>query len=116
MINVNNAHISEKEFDMACHEYRRQLKKDKLERKEYLAIANQLIDAALFLQNARETGVTVADSELDTAYKNIEAQYSSPAELEDILSKAGESRDSFREKLLNDLLFIFDEFVHFCFK
>ncbi len=104
MVKVNDYTITQNEFVLASDDYKVRLGKEKLSKEEYLAVLNKLIDARLLIEEARKTGVELADNELDSAYKSFKAMYKSEEDFFKILRQIGDTEDSFKNKLCEDML------------
>lgn len=104
MINVNGHEISEKEFNMACNDFCARLNIDKLSNAQFDAILNQLIDARLMIEQAKTENITASPSEIDKILEKIKANFKSREHFLDVIKKEGDTEETLREKIADDLL------------
>ncbi len=104
MITVNKHEISEKEFSMACNDFCARLNIQKLNKAQFEAILNQLIDARLMIEQAKVENIKVADTEIENILTKIKANFKSPEHFIDVLKKEGDTEQTLREKIADDLL------------
>lgn len=104
MITVNGHEISEKEFNMACNDFCARLNIKKLSNAQFDAILNQLIDARLMIEQAKAENITAAPSEIDKILAKIKANFKSQEHFLDVLKKEGDTEETLREKIADDLL------------
>jgi len=111
MIEVNGYVISENEFDMACMDLQRRARIQNLREQDVVAIANQLIDARLLLEEAGRNNVEIAETEIDQAIENIKQNFPSEEEFVAAMEKNGDTIEVLRgrvkdsmslQKLIND--------------
>lgn len=104
MITVNGHEISEKEFNMACNDFCARLNIKKLSSAQFDAILNQLIDARLMIEQAKTENITVEPSQIDKILTKIKANFKSREHFLDVLQKEGDTEETLREKIADDLL------------
>lgn len=104
MITVNGHKISEKEFNMACNDFCARLNIKKLSSAQFDAILNQLIDARLMIEQAKAENITAAQSEIDKILAKIKENFKSQEHFLDVLQKEGDTEETLREKIADDLL------------
>jgi parvulin-like peptidyl-prolyl isomerase len=104
MITINKHEISEKEFSMACNDFCARLNIQKLNKAQFEAILNQLIDARLMIEQAKVENIKVTDAEIENILTKIKANFKSPEHFIDVLKKEGDTEQTLREKIADDLL------------
>ena len=104
MITVNGYKISEREFNMACNDFCARLNIQKLSNAQFNAILNQLIDARLMIEQAKVENINVEKSEIENILTKIKANFKSHEHFIDVLKKEGDTEDTLREKITDDLL------------
>jgi parvulin-like peptidyl-prolyl isomerase len=104
MITVNDNKISEKEFDLACEDFKAKTGKPNLTQKEAIAIANQLIDAQLLLEEANQKNIEVGDDEINNYLDGIKKNYPNEDDFIKALANIGDTVDSFKEKIKRDMI------------
>lgn len=104
MIKINDHTISAEEFDRACQEYQARVQRVDLSKEEYMIMANQLIDAHLFIEDATKVGLSVEDSEVEETINQVIAKYPNRETFEQVLDKMGDTVDSFCVKIKSDML------------
>lgn len=104
MITINGYTISEKEFSMACNDFCARLNVQKLKPAQFEAILNQLIDARLMIEQAKAENITIKDSDVENIMTKIKANFKSHEHFIDVLKKEGDTEETLREKIVDDLL------------
>jgi len=104
MAKVNNNTITDKEFDLACMDYISRLGKKNLKREECIAIINQLIDAKLLIEEALNSGFKASEDEVNQIFNNVKSNYKTDDEFNKALTNIGDTTESFKNKLYNDVV------------
>jgi peptidyl-prolyl cis-trans isomerase C len=104
MITVNNINITEREFDLACNDFMNRTGKQKLSQNEMVAIANQLIDSILLLEEAKNSQLTVSDDEINKYVEGVKSSYKSEEDFNNALKTIGDSIDDFKAKIKDNMI------------
>ena len=104
MITVNGEELSREEYVRTCSTYMMQSGKAEITADEKTAIANQLVNANLLLQEGKSSSVEVTPEELDENFNNFKAQYPSEEEFKAALEKVGDTEETIKEKLKDNIL------------
>ena len=114
MIKVNEYTISEKEFDLACEDYKRRTNTPTLPENVVRGLATQLIEAKLLLEESKRVNVEISPEELDAALNNIKKYYKTEAEFEQALKQFGDTEDALKGRMMDNLMlqkYINDHFL-----
>lgn len=114
MITVNGYTITEKEFDLACEDFKRRMRTSKLTKQYIDSIKEQLIDARLLLDAAKKENMTVEENQIEEIYGRILTNFPSEEEFLKILESEGDTIDTLKDKIRDDVLlkkYITDNFV-----
>jgi parvulin-like peptidyl-prolyl isomerase len=104
MVKVNDYTISQNEFMLASDDYKVRLGKEKLTREEYIAVLNKLIDARLLIEEAKNNDIKISNDELERSFNSFKSMYKSEDDFLRILSQIGDTPESFKKKLYEDLI------------
>ncbi len=114
MITVNDYTITEKEFDLACNDFKRRLKTHTL-KKEYVdSVKDQLIDARLLLDAAKKNNIAIDTKEVSDVYDRIVTNFPAEEDFLKLLESEGDTIDSLKDKIKDDIMlkkYINDTFV-----
>jgi len=104
MITVNDYTITEKEFDLACNDFKRRLKTHTL-KKEYVdSVKDQLIDARLLLDAAKKNNTAIDTKEVSDVYDRILTNFPAEEDFLKLLESEGDTIDSLKDKIKDDIL------------
>ncbi len=104
MITVNGRQLDRDEYIRTCRTYMMQTGKEEISSEEKTAIANQLVNAHLLLQDGKNSDIKVSAEETEENFKKIKAQYPSEKDFADALDKIGDTEDSIRHKLNENII------------
>lgn len=104
MIKINNDVITEREFELALADSKRRFGLQTLQKEHIDIIAWQLIDARLFLNEAKKSDIVVSDEESASVLERFKKNYKTPAEFDKVLEANGDTYDSFETKIKDNIL------------
>jgi parvulin-like peptidyl-prolyl isomerase len=104
MITVNGKEIDQEEFLRTCRTYVMQSGKKEITADEKVAIANQLVNANLLLSAGKSSSVEVTAEELEENFNNFKAQYPTEEEFKGALEIVGDTEESIKVKLEDNIL------------
>lgn len=96
MIKVNDYTISKQEYEQACRSYMAQQRKPEITQDEKKAIAFQLVDANLVLNEAKRSNLEVPEQEVENALANIKGQFDSEEKFKKAVENMGDTIDSLK--------------------
>ncbi len=103
MIKINDYSITEKEFDFAITDYKNRSQQPELTRSEVQSIADQLIDAKLLLEKAKEEKIQISDEEIEKAMTNIKSNYETEEAFTAALEGSGDNLEKLKDRIFDSL-------------
>ena len=103
MIKINDYSITEKEFDFAITDFKNRAQKPELTRSEVQSIADQLIDAKLLLERAKEEKIQISDDEINKALENIKGNYETETAFNEALEGSGDNLEKLKNRIFDSL-------------
>ncbi|MBN2651371.1 MAG: peptidylprolyl isomerase [Spirochaetales bacterium] len=104
MIRVNDFVIDVSEYQNACNTFMMHAQRSEMSENEKNAIVQQLIGAKLLLEESKKAGVEVTEGEVEELVAQVKSQFpDGDAAFESAIASIGDTLDSFKAKLKDDV-------------
>ncbi len=104
MIKVNSQELSKNEYQGACYNYMSHTKKNELTAEDKMIVANQLVDTYLLLTEGKKGDFLPTDEEVETNFAKLISQFPSQEQFESTLKEMGDSVETVKERLKDDII------------
>ncbi len=104
MIKVNNQELSKNEYQGACYNYMSHTRKQELTPEDKFIVANQLVDTYLLLTEGKKGNYFPEDADVESNFTNLVAQFPSQEQFDNTLKEMGDTVESVKERLRDDLI------------
>lgn len=104
MIKVNSQELSKNEYQGACYNYMSHTRKNELTQEDKVIVANQLVDTYLLLTEGKKGDYLPSAEEVESNFSKLISQFPSQEQFESTLKEMGDSVETVKERLKDDII------------